>query len=82
MVPHFYPKSGGWGLKSINAIKKGDFIIEYVGEVIMSADLSEVRDHDYLLRVEGNFYIYSEKKGNLSRFLRHCCTPNTCLEKW
>ncbi|CAH9086482.1 unnamed protein product [Cuscuta epithymum] len=80
----------GWGVVAAEAIKKGDFIIEYIGEVIDDA-MCEKRLWEMKYKREKNFYmcelwkdftIDATFKGNFSRFLNHSCDPNCKLEKW
>ncbi|KAK4777942.1 hypothetical protein SAY87_018129 [Trapa incisa] len=80
----------GWGVEAIEPINKGDFIVEYIGEVIDDA-LCEKRLWDMKHRGETNFYMCEIRKdftidatfkGNSSRFLNHSCYPNCFLEKW
>eukprot|EP00249_Psilotum_nudum_P018886 c27003_g1_i1 orf=507-2315(+) len=80
----------GWGLEAAEDIKAGDFLIEYVGEVIDDREC-EVRLWAMKERFESNFYmceinremvIDATFKGNLSRFINHSCCPNTELQKW
>ncbi|KAK6944313.1 SET domain [Dillenia turbinata] len=80
----------GWGVQASETINKGDFIIEYVGEVIDDA-LCEQRLWDMKFSGEKNFYMCEIRrdftidatfKGNSSRFLNHSCDPNCKLEKW
>ncbi|XP_009803970.1 histone-lysine N-methyltransferase ASHR3-like isoform X2 [Nicotiana tabacum] len=80
----------GWGVVAAESIKKGDFIIEYIGEVIDDA-LCEKRLWDmkykgvknfYMCELRKDFTIDATFKGNLSRFLNHSCDPNCKLEKW
>ncbi|XP_024960491.1 histone-lysine N-methyltransferase ASHR3 isoform X1 [Cynara cardunculus var. scolymus] len=82
--------SCGWGVEAAEAIKKGEFIIEYVGEVISDA-LCEQRLWDmkhqgiknfYMCEIRKDFTIDATFKGNASRFLNHSCGPNCNLEKW
>ncbi|KAL3824670.1 hypothetical protein ACJIZ3_020699 [Penstemon smallii] len=80
----------GWGVVAAESIGKGDFIIEYVGEVIDDAicerRLWDMKDHDaknfYMCEINKNFVIDATFKGNSSRFLNHSCAPNCKLEKW
>ncbi|GAB2267484.1 hypothetical protein Dimus_002467 [Dionaea muscipula] len=83
-------KHCGWGAEAAESINKGDFIIEYVGEVINDA-LCEQRLWDmkykgvknfYLCEIGKDFTIDATFKGNSSRFLNHSCDPNCKLEKW
>ncbi|KAJ9550804.1 hypothetical protein OSB04_014849 [Centaurea solstitialis] len=80
----------GWGVEAAEPIKKGEFIIEYVGEVISDA-LCEQRLWDmkhkgiknfYMCEIRKDFTIDATFKGNTSRFLNHSCGPNCNLEKW
>ncbi|KAJ0599238.1 putative [histone H3]-lysine(4) N-trimethyltransferase transcription regulator SET family [Helianthus annuus] len=83
-------KHCGWGVEAAESIKKGEFIIEYVGEVISDA-LCEQRLWDmkykglknfYMCEIRKDFTIDATFKGNASRFLNHSCGPNCNLEKW
>ncbi|XP_059454726.1 histone-lysine N-methyltransferase ASHR3-like [Corylus avellana] len=80
----------GWGVVAAEKINKGDFIIEYIGEVIDDA-LCEQRLWDmkykgaqnfYMCEIRKDFTIDATFKGNASRFLNHGCDPNCVLEKW
>eukprot|EP00250_Pteridium_aquilinum_P022813 c2573_g1_i1 orf=282-2036(+) len=80
----------GWGLQAAEHIKAGDFLIEYVGEVIDDKTCEE-RLWGMKERGESNFYmceinretvVDATFKGNLSRFINHSCHPNTELQKW
>uniref|UniRef100_A0A5B7BNK0 Putative histone-lysine N-methyltransferase ASHR3 isoform X1 n=1 Tax=Davidia involucrata TaxID=16924 RepID=A0A5B7BNK0_DAVIN len=80
----------GWGVEAAESINKGDFVIEYIGEVIDDA-LCEQRLWDmkykgiknfYMCEIRKDFTIDATFKGNSSRFLNHSCDPNCKLEKW
>ncbi|KAK8543270.1 hypothetical protein V6N12_015830 [Hibiscus sabdariffa] len=80
----------GWGVEASEPIKKGDFVIEYIGEVIDDAQC-EKRLWDmkykgvknfYMCEIRKDFTIDATFKGNTSRFLNHSCDPNCVLEKW
>jgi len=80
----------GWGLKTRQAIKKGDFVIEYVGELIDETTCRKrINDyHDqgisdyYFLVIDKDNIIDAYPKGNASRFMNHCCDPNCDTQKW
>lgn len=83
-------KRCGWGAVALERLEKGDFIIEYVGEVINDATC-EQRLWDmkrrgekkfYMCEISKDFTIDATFKGNTSRFLNHSCDPNCKLEKW
>jgi len=66
----------GWGVRSPKDIEKGDLIIEYVGEVIDSAELKtrmkqkfEAKDTNYyFLRLNNSKVIDAGPMGNLARY--------------
>ncbi|KAK9932096.1 hypothetical protein M0R45_019346 [Rubus argutus] len=79
----------GWGAEAAESVKKGEFIIEYIGEVIDDAlcekrlwdmKYKEVRNF-YMCEIRKDFTIDATFKGNSSRFLNHSCDPNCILEK-
>jgi SET domain-containing protein len=80
----------GFGVFSLEHIKKNEFICEYVG-VILSKDsandkiqLNKIKKkNNYVLQIRENYetmtvntYIDAEEKGNVSRFLNHSCNSN------
>ena len=80
----------GWGLKSEIEIKQGEFVIEYVGEVIDNNEFQrrlkskqEAGDEAYyFLALDTNRIIDAGPSGNLSRFMNHSCQSNCRTEKW
>ncbi|XP_016036654.2 probable histone-lysine N-methyltransferase Mes-4 [Drosophila simulans] len=85
-----YMNERGFGLVNREPIAAGDFVIEYVGEVINHAEFQrrmeqKQRDRDenyYFLGVEKDFIIDAGPKGNLARFMNHSCEPNCETQKW
>jgi histone-lysine N-methyltransferase NSD2 len=67
----------GWGLKTLEYISEGQFVIEYVGEVIDEAEyklrlhqkMERKNENYYFLTIDNNRMIDAEPKGNLSRFM-------------
>ena len=86
----FYAHGKGWGLKSKKEIKKGDFVIEYVGEVIddnefqrrLKAKQEAGDDAYYFLSLDNSRMIDAGPSGNLARFINHSCQPNCITQKW
>ncbi|OAD57248.1 Histone-lysine N-methyltransferase, H3 lysine-36 and H4 lysine-20 specific, partial [Eufriesea mexicana] len=86
----FHTVGRGWGLRSLEPIKVGQFVIEYVGEVIDEAEYKrrlhrkkELKNENfYFLTIDNNRMIDAEPKGNLSRFMNHSCSPNCETQKW
>ncbi|XP_011872217.1 PREDICTED: histone-lysine N-methyltransferase SUV39H2 [Vollenhovia emeryi] len=82
----------GWGVRTRRAIKKGTFVIQYVGEVIRNEE-AEKRGRQYNLT--GRTYLfdldYNETDGqcpytvdaamygNVSHFINHSCDPNLAV---
>ncbi|EDV53357.1 probable histone-lysine N-methyltransferase Mes-4 [Drosophila erecta] len=85
-----YMNERGFGLVNREPIAEGDFVIEYVGEVINHAEFQRRmeqkqrgRDENYyFLGVEKDFIIDAGPKGNLARFMNHSCEPNCETQKW
>ena len=86
----FGSKGKGIGVKSNQVlIKKGDFITEYVGEVI-SVEKFENRAsrtyqkslHHYCMNLGERKIIDATWMGNIGRFINHSCDPNACTETW
>ncbi|KAM3830927.1 histone-lysine N-methyltransferase NSD3 isoform 2-T2 [Vipera latastei] len=80
----------GWGLRAKRTIKKGEFVNEYVGELIDEEEcrLRIKRAHEnnvtnfYMLTVTKDRIIDAGPKGNYSRFMNHSCNPNCETQKW
>ena len=74
----------GWGLYTRVDLKKDDFVIEYVGQVIRNsvADKREIYYDEagvgscYLFRIDDDCIVDATRRGHIGRFINHCCTPN------
>ncbi|XP_034664660.1 probable histone-lysine N-methyltransferase Mes-4 isoform X1 [Drosophila subobscura] len=85
-----YMNDRGFGLVCREPIAEGDFVIEYVGEVINQEEFQRrmlekqtARDENfYFLGLEKDFIIDAGPKGNLARFMNHSCEPNCTTQKW
>ncbi|KAM0974051.1 hypothetical protein ACFX2I_017158 [Malus domestica] len=80
----------GFGLRLLEDICKGQFLIEYVGEVL-DTNAYEARQKEYAVKGHRHFYFMTLNgsevidacaKGNLGRFINHSCDPNCRTEKW
>lgn len=87
----FYAGPGkGWGLRAIDPIKQGDFVVEYVGEVISFFEFKRrirnyekaKRVHHYFMALGAEQFIDAGTKGNWARFVNHSCEPNSETQKW
>jgi len=86
----FWTAGRGWGLRALVPIKEGEFVNEYVGELITYEETerrvklarkNNVKDF-YFLVLDKDRVIDAGPKGNLSRFANHSCDPNLRTEKW
>ncbi|XP_035232883.1 histone-lysine N-methyltransferase NSD2-like [Stegodyphus dumicola] len=89
-VKPFLTESRGWGLKAMEDIKGGHFVIEYIGDLIDEEECNR-RIEEKQACGDTNFYfctldatriIDAGPKGNFSRFLNHSCDPNCETQKW
>ncbi|KAK7109515.1 histone-lysine N-methyltransferase NSD2-like [Littorina saxatilis] len=88
-APH-RTEARGWGLKTIVDVKKGQFVNEYVGDLIDEEEckrrIKQAHDDNitnfYMLTVDKNRIIDAGPKGNNSRFMNHSCEPNLETQKW
>ncbi|KFK35205.1 hypothetical protein AALP_AA5G254200 [Arabis alpina] len=80
----------GYGIVADEDIESGEFIVEYVGEVIDEKICEErlwklkhkVETNFYLCQINWNMVIDATHKGNKSRYINHSCSPNTEMQKW
>lgn len=90
----YISKTKGFGLFADENIEKGDYVCEYIGNIITKNE-AEQKIHfnlinqrpNYILQLKEEYpniiistYIDSEKYGNLSRFINHSCEPNLDFE--
>lgn len=89
----FKTKHKGWGLRTLESIKKFTFVCEYAGELISTQDAKKRAQE--LTHETGNYLIvlreHSSKNqvlrthvdarfhGNASRFVNHSCSPNLVM---
>ncbi|KAG0032565.1 histone methyltransferase set2 [Podila clonocystis] len=80
----------GFGLRAMQNIEAGEFVMEYIGEVLPHASfIKRTREyslagveHFYFMSLQADEVIDATKKGCLARFINHSCNPNCHLEKW
>ncbi|XP_018111224.1 histone-lysine N-methyltransferase SUV39H2 isoform X2 [Xenopus laevis] len=75
----------GWGVRTLQKIKKNSFVMEYVGEVITSEEAErrgqqyDSRGITYLFDLDyeaDEFTVDAARYGNVSHFVNHSCDPN------
>jgi len=69
----------GLGLYTLADIPKGEFIIEYVGDVLTEKEADE-RGGKYLFETSKNRYIDGSARTNTARYINHSCRPNSEIE--
>ncbi|KAL3620454.1 Histone-lysine N-methyltransferase ashh3 [Castilleja foliolosa] len=80
----------GMGVVAEEDINRGEFVIEYVGEVIDDKTCEERLwkmkhrgvTNFYLCEINRDMVIDATYKGNKSRYINHSCCPNTEMQKW
>ncbi|KAK3030883.1 hypothetical protein RJ639_037233 [Escallonia herrerae] len=86
----FQTEKCGSGIVADEDIDQGEFIIEYVGEVIDDKTCEERlwkmkhrgETNFYLCEINRDMVIDATFKGNKSRYINHSCCPNTEMQKW
>lgn len=86
----FHTGKRGWGLRTKENLRKGDFVIEYIGEVMdrgmclerLKESQAKSVSNYYFLTLKGNLVIDASCKSNHARFINHSCNPNCTTEKW
>lgn len=71
--------SAGLGLFAEEDIKKGDFIIEYVGPVMTRKEADE-KGGKYLFETSANRVVDGTDRSNTARYINHACKPNAEVE--
>jgi len=84
----FLCRNKGWAVRAAKNFEDGDFITEYCGEIINSAEMQyrankkSEEDPLYLLEIDKHTFIDAEYCGNVSRLINHSCEPNCRTEKY
>jgi SET domain-containing protein len=68
--------SAGLGLFALRDFKKGELVIEYVGEIISEAE-AQRRGGKYLFELNDNWTIDGKDRKNIARYINHACKPNS-----
>jgi hypothetical protein len=88
-VEPFATEHKGTGLRTLQALEAGAFIIEYTGEVIslsqclkrmQAASVSE--QNFYYILLNASTAIDAGVGGNMAKFINHSCEPNCETQKW
>ncbi|MEX0672744.1 MAG: SET domain-containing protein-lysine N-methyltransferase [Candidatus Paceibacterota bacterium] len=65
----------GLGLFADQVIEKGQFVIEYTGEIITN-DEADRRANKYLFEINTKWTMDGSGRENIARYINHSCRPN------
>lgn len=74
--------NAGFGLYTKHSLRKGDYVIEYVGEQISQEEAErrgvvyDKMNMSYLFNLSSDLVIDATRKGNKSRYMNHSSEPN------
>ncbi|HYD92556.1 MAG TPA: SET domain-containing protein-lysine N-methyltransferase, partial [Flavobacterium sp.] len=69
----------GLGLYAAEPIKKGQYVIEYVGPIINNKQVEEIGGR-YLFEINSRKTIDGSSRKNVARYINHSCRPNCDIE--
>jgi serine/threonine protein kinase len=78
----------GRGLMVQEPVKKGEFIIEYVGVAVRRQYLDGLfarYKHErmlYIMALDGDIYLDARHRGGIARYINHSCEPNCVVHRW
>ncbi|XP_037548842.1 histone-lysine N-methyltransferase ASH1L isoform X3 [Nematolebias whitei] len=88
-LERFRAEGKGWGIRTKEPLRSGQFIIEYLGEVVSEQEfrnrmMQQYFSHSghYCLNLDSGMVIDSYRMGNEARFINHSCEPNCEMQKW
>lgn len=67
--------SAGLGLFARAPFKKGDFVVEYTGEIIPNEE-ADRRGTRYIFEISSRRSVDGSTRTNLARYMNHSCDPN------
>ncbi|XP_015917304.2 uncharacterized protein [Parasteatoda tepidariorum] len=88
-LERFMTKNRGWGIRTTEYIRSGEFILEYVGEVVSDTEFRHRMaeryrndQHHYCLSLDSGTVIDGYRLAGEGRFVNHSCEPNCEMQKW
>ncbi|KAJ1958657.1 hypothetical protein IWQ62_004864 [Dispira parvispora] len=80
----------GYGLVAEQDLERGQFVMEYIGEVVSKSQFlkrtaiyeQENCEHHYFMSLKNDEVIDATRKGCIARFVNHSCAPNCEVQKW
>jgi hypothetical protein len=68
--------SAGLGLFASAPIKRGTWIVEYVGKVLRGKEVTAHKGNKYLFETSRTRMIDGSLRSNVARYINHSCKPN------
>ena len=68
--------SAGLGLFAMEPIKRGTWIIEYVGKILRGKEVTKHPANKYLFGTSAVRMIDGNARSNTARYINHSCKPN------
>lgn len=80
----------GFGLFAKEDLQAGQFLVEYVGEVLDEEEYIRRKQfyegshqrHYYFMNIGNGEVVDATRKGGVGRFINHSCAPNCETQKW
>jgi hypothetical protein len=80
----------GYGVRSLQRVRRGSYLLEYAGEVIDDKELAKRMEAAkaagepcyYIMELGPGLFIDARSKGNMARLLNSSCDPNCETQKW
>ena len=66
----------GLGLFAQESIKKGELIIEYIGNILNKEESEAIKSNQYLFEINRNKTIDGSVRWNIARYCNHACDGN------
>lgn len=85
-IPKNFPRlkvmrgTDGLGLFAMEPIRKGTYVIEYIGEIITPEE-GDKRNSRYIFGVNERIDIDGTPRWNIARYINHSCRPNCDAEE-
>ncbi len=68
--------SAGLGLFAREPIKRGTWVIEYVGKILRGREVTAHKGNKYLFETSKTRMIDGSARSNTARYINHSCRPN------
>ncbi|MEK7148549.1 MAG: SET domain-containing protein [Patescibacteria group bacterium] len=72
--------NSGLGLFALEPIKRGTWIIEYVGKILRGKEITQHPANKYLFETSNRRMIDGSMRSNTARYINHSCKPNCSIE--